>query len=210
MEQRGGTQTSYDRVAGEYVRLIYGELSHKPLDRELLDRFAGRVRDLGQVLEIGCGPGHVARYLSERGVQITGLDLSPGMVEQARRLNPAIDFVQGDMRSLPAADGALAGIVAFYSIIHIPRAEVTAVLRELRRALRPGGLLFMAFHIGKDTTHLDELWGHEVDVDFVFFEPEEMSGHLSQAGFTLGEAIVREPYPDVEHPSRRAYLFATA
>ena len=114
-------QNSYDRVAAEYVQRISGELEHKPLDRQLLDRFAARVQGLGPVCDLGCGPGHVARYLHERGVPVIGIDLSPVMVEQARRLNPGIEFRQGNMLSLDVEDGAWGGIVAFYSIIHLPR-----------------------------------------------------------------------------------------
>ena len=134
-------QTSYDRVAGQYVERIFDELAHKPLDRALLDRFAADVKELGPACDLGCGPGQVARYLHSRGVNVTGIDLSPGMVEQARQLNPGIEFRQGNMLSLNFDDESLGGIAAFYSIIHIPREEVTDVLRELKRVLRPGGRL---------------------------------------------------------------------
>jgi SAM-dependent methyltransferase len=201
-------QASYDRIADEYVARIFKELDHKPLDRQLLDRFAGEVQAIGLACDIGCGPGHVARYLHERGVRVIGVDLSPVMVESARKLNPGIDFTQGDMRSLHFDDGALAGIAAFYSIIHIPRTEVVAALVELKRVLRAGGLLLLAFHIGDEVLHLDELWGRQVSVDFIFFRPEEMTAFLGAAGFEVVEVIEREPYPGVEHQSRRAYIFA--
>ena len=93
-------QTSYDRVAEEYVKRIFDELEHKPLDRQLLDRLAERVRGLGPVCDLGCGPGHVARYLRDREVDVFGIDLSPGMVRQARRLSPEIEFTQGNMLAL--------------------------------------------------------------------------------------------------------------
>ena len=96
------TQTSYDRIADEYTRRIFDELQHKPLDRQLLDRFANEVRELGPVCDLGCGPGHVARYLHDQGVQVSGLDLSAEMVTHARRLTPEIAFEQGDMRGLAA------------------------------------------------------------------------------------------------------------
>lgn len=201
-------EAGYDLIADEYIARIYGELEHKPLDRELLDRFAVKVSVLGPARDLGCGPGHVARYLHEGGLQVIGVDLSPVMVESARRSNPGIEFTRGDMRSLDIEDAALGGIVAFYSIIHIPRPEVVAALGEMKRVLRPGGSLLLAFHIGDDVLHLDELWGRRVSVDFIFFRPEEMTGFLTAAGFQVVEVIEREPYPGVEHPSRRAYLFA--
>jgi SAM-dependent methyltransferase len=202
------TQTSYDRVADEYVRRIFDELQHKPLDRQLLDRFAARVRDVGLVCDMGCGPGHIARYLHEQGVQVCGVDLSGEIVERARRLTPGIEFRQGDMMALAAPDRAWAGIVAFYSIIHIPRADLAQALDELRRVLRPRGLLLLSFHIGDDTIHLDEWWGHKVCIDFFFFRSAEIAGYLTSAGFEIEEIIERDPYPHVEHQSRRAYIFA--
>lgn len=199
-------QSSYDRVAADYVARISGELAHKPLDRQLLDTFAAQVRVLGPACDLGCGPGHVTRYLQERGVTITGFDLSPSMVESARRLNPTIEFSQGDLRALPFADGELGSIVAFYSLIHFPRADVVAALVEMKRVLRPGGLLLLAFHLGEDVLHLDEWWGRPVSIDFVFFRLDEMTNFLAQAGLVVAESIEREPYPNVEHPSRRCYL----
>lgn len=208
VQNRNDCQTGYDRVAEEYVRRIFDELQHKPLDRQLLDRFAASVREVGPACDMGCGPGHVARYLREHGVDVSGVDLSPAMVEQARRLNPGVEFRQGDMRSLDAADGAWAGIAAFYSIIHIPRAELVRALGELWRVLRPGGQLLLAFHIGDETKHLDEWWGHPVCVDFFSFRPAEVAACLGAAGFEIEEMIEREPYPEVEHQSRRSYIFA--
>jgi SAM-dependent methyltransferase len=203
-------QATYDRVAEEYARRIHDELRHKPLDRQLLDRFADAALGRGRVCDMGCGPGHVARYLRDRGLDVMGIDLSPGMVERARRLNEGITFEQGDMARLAVPDGAWAAMVAFYSIIHVPKGEVVPTLRELRRVLRSGGPLLLAFHVGTETLHLDEWWGHRVSADFHFHEPDEMASSLREAGFRVDEVTVREPYPDVEHQSRRAYMWATA
>ena len=200
---------SYDQVAEEYVARISDELEHKPFDRELLDRFAADVSDLGPVCDIGCGPGHVAYYLYNRGVNVLGIDLSQSMVEQARRLYPAIEFQQGDMSSLNVDDEVWGGIVAFYSIIHIPREDVIRVLREFKRVLRPGGLLFLSFHQGQEIIHLDEWWGKQVSLDFIFFERSEMEAYLRAAGFAIEYSLERPPYAeDVETQTRRAYIFA--
>ncbi len=199
---------SYNQVADEYVARIYDELQHKPRDRQLLDRFADSVREIGPVCDMGCGPGQVARYLYQHGVQVCGLDLSLEMVVRARRLNPGIDFQQGDMLALDVEDETWAAITAFYSIIHIPRRDVARALRELRRVLQPGGLLLLTFHIGDEVKHLEEWWGYKVSVDFLFFRSDEMDGYLKSAGFEVEEIIERDPYPNVEHQSRRAYIFA--
>jgi ubiquinone/menaquinone biosynthesis C-methylase UbiE len=203
------TQSSYDAVAEEYARRIYDELKDKPLDRDLLKRFAERTAGKGRVCDLGCGPGQVARFLHDLGVDASGLDLSPGMVDMAQRLNPGMTFQQGDMRALPFDNDSLAGLTAFYSIIHIPREDVTTVLRELRRVLQSGGLLLLAFHKGDQVVHLDEWWEKPVSVDFTFFLPDEMSGYLRTAGFVVDEVIERDPYPEVEHQSQRVYIFAS-
>jgi len=144
---------SYDRLAEEYTRRIADELQHKPLDRELLDRFAKETRGRGDVCDMGCGPGHVARYLRDAGASVFGLDLSPGMLEQARKLNPDISFREGNMLALDIPDGTLAGVTAFYAIVNIPRKSVPLVLSEIRRVLQSSGLLLLAFHTGNEVLH---------------------------------------------------------
>ncbi|WP_437816493.1 class I SAM-dependent methyltransferase [Sorangium sp. So ce1078] len=198
---------SYDRVAKAYVETFFHELERKPFDRELLDRFAREVGGRGPVCDMGCGPGQVAAYLASRGVEALGVDLSPEMVAHAERLSPGIPFRQGDMLSLDVADGAWAGIAAFYSIIHVGRQNAVRALRELRRALRGGGLLLLGFHGGHEVIHLDSWWEQPVSVDFTFFEPDEMEEYLRTAGFDVEEKLERPPY-EFEHPSRRVYILA--
>src|ERR1700751_1653270 len=101
-------QSSYDRIAEEYANRISGELDHKPLDRMLLDEFAARVKGAGRVCDLGCGPGHVGRYLRDRGVDVFGIDLSPGMLEQPPKRNPAMESRQGNLWALDAEDRAWA------------------------------------------------------------------------------------------------------
>ena len=204
-----GVRESYDRVAGEYAARIAGELAGKPFDRALLDRFAELVRPLGPVCDLGCGPGHVAAYLHERGVDVFGLDLSPEMVAQARRLNPSLRFERGSMLALELAAGQLGGIVAFYSIVNVPRASQPAAFAEMYRVLKPGGSLLVAFHVGDEDRHLDEWWDQSVSIDFYFYRTDEIMARLTEAGFVVEERLEREPYPEVEHPSRRAYLLAS-
>lgn len=202
-------QTGYDLIADEYVRHIYDELQHKPFDRRLLDRLVASVAGNGLVCDIGTGPGHVARYLHERGANVCGIDLAPEMVERARRLNPGIEFQQGNMFALEIADGTFAGITAFYALVNIPRVEVGRALRELHRVLKPAGRLLLAFHVGDDVLHREEMWDVKVSLDFYFFRSDEMTGYLKSADFEIEEIIERDPYPEaVEHQSRRSYIFA--
>lgn len=201
---------SYDRVAEDYAEQFRGEMEKKPFDRKMLDWLIEKVGDRGVICDMGCGPGQIARYLHERGAKVCGVDLSPTMVERALALNPHIPFQQGDMMALTeVADNSYGGIAAFYSIVHIPRQAMIQALQELKRVLRPGGILLLTFHLGQEIIHRDEWWGKAVSLDFIFFEREEMKDYLLTTGFELQEVIERDPYgEDVEHQSRRAYIFA--
>jgi SAM-dependent methyltransferase len=199
---------SYDAVADEYMRRIAGELAHKPFDRELLDSFAVSVAGRGRVCDVGCGPGHVAGYLHERGVDVFGLDLSPRMVENARQLNPTIDFVVGDVLALAEPDASWAGAVAFYSLIHLAPTAVGLALVELARVLRAEAPLLVAFHRGDEMHHIDEWWELPVSLDGYFYRPEWFSEQLSQAGFLVNRLVVRPPYVEHEVETERAYVLA--
>jgi len=209
MEQTSAfIRACYDAVAREYADRFAGELAHKPLDRELLGRFAAAVRGRGQVYDLGCGPGQTTAFLHACGVQVRGLDLSTDLLKEAQQRHPGVEFEPGDMLALPCADASLAGVVAFYAIVHLPLAELRRALAEMHRVLRPAGRLLVAFHVGEGSIHVEEFLGHSVTLDFLFFSPQGVADELVRAGFGAVEAIERDPYPGVEYPSRRAYLFA--
>jgi SAM-dependent methyltransferase len=200
---------SYDHLSDEYARHLFDELRNKPLDRQLLDRFASATAGRGKVADMGCGPGQIARHLHDAGVEVFGLDLSPRMVEQARQLNPAISFQEGNLMALSLEDNSLVGIVAFYAIVNIPEESLPKVFQEIERVLQPGGLLLLAFHIGDEVVPVKELWGRSIAMDFFLFQPSAIRQSLEAARLKVEEIIEREPYaPDVEHQSRRAYFFA--
>ncbi len=202
-------RTSYDRLAEEYARRIFNELQYKPLDRELLNHFAASVAGRGKVCDMGCGPGHVARYLRDAGTPVFGLDLSPRMLEQARQLNSDISFGEGNMMALNLQDGTLAGITAFYAIVNIPEESLPLVFREMERVLQPGGLLLLAFHAGDQVLHEDEVWGLPISMDFALFQPSAIRNYIEAAGLAIEDIVERGPYaPEVEYQSRRAYIFA--
>ena len=198
----------YDLVAREYAETFAGEHEKKPMDREILHRFAKEVGSRGPVWDFGCGPGHTTRYLKDLGVEITGLDVSDRMLDQARAMNPEIGFRKGDMIGLDFDDDSIAAIVAFYSIVHFTEEQVGTAFREIYRVLRPDGRFLFTYHIGEETIHVDEFLGKPVDMDFMFFQTDFITRSLEKSGFQKIEVIEREPYPNVEFPSRRAYAFA--
>lgn len=199
---------SYNRVAEGYAEQFFDELDRKPFDRDLLDRYADTVGGHGRVCDLGCGPGHVARYLQARGVEVLGVDISPRMVDVARRLNPGIPFDVGDMLALGMPDSSLAGVVAFYSIIHLARSVVPRALDEMMRVLRPGGVALISVHGGEGELHADEFLGQTVSIDASLFQPAEMKTLLESAGFRVEEVLSREPY-EFEFQSQRVYIRAS-
>lgn len=211
MQSREQIQTSYDSVASQYALHLFNELEGKPIDRELLDDFAERVRGKGMVCDVGCGPGQIASYLWGRGLtEVCGLDLAPAMVETARSLNPEMTFMQGDLTALGVPDETWAGITAFYAIVNFAKSQLPTVFAELRRALQTGGLLLLAFHRGRELKHVDEMWGVNLSLDFQFFETDEITALLRKARFAIENVVERAPYPEFEYPSHRTYILARA
>lgn len=207
-QQPWAIEATYDRVAQPYAAALFDELSRKPFDRQLLDDFAARVRRPGTVCDLGCGPGQIAQYLKDRGVTVCGLDLSAAMVAQATRLNPDILFYKGDMRTLNFPSASFVGIAAFYSIIHLHRHEVSAVLQELHRVLQPDALLLLAFYGGEGEIHADRWFNQVVSTGATRFTANEMTGYLLEAGFQVDQTIERGPY-DFEYQEHRVYILGS-
>jgi ubiquinone/menaquinone biosynthesis C-methylase UbiE len=198
---------SYDAVAQEYARRLGNELAGKPLDRALLAVLIEQTDPGAPIADLGCGPGHVAAWLADHDIPVVGIDLSVQMVEIGRRDHPQVEFREGDLVSLPAADGEFGSVAALYSIIHLEPSEVRLAFNEIRRALRPFGLLLVAFHVGSEVRHLSDWWGYEVDVDFRFYEPNGVIELLEGAGFAVEARLERTSYPE-EVDTRRAYVLA--
>jgi SAM-dependent methyltransferase len=202
------TRAAYDTVAVDYAERFSGELAAKPLDRALLAAFAELVHaaGAGPVADVGCGPGHVTAHLHSLGLTAFGVDLSPAMVGLARQAHPGLRFDEGSMTALDLADGALGGIVALYSIIHLPPQQLPEAFAEFRRVLAPGGHLLIAFQAGDECLHLTEAFGRPVSLDAYRWSPDHVAGLLSQAGLAVTARLLREP--EQAEKVQRAYLMA--
>ena len=214
-DRMAATRASYDAVASGYAEAMTDELRHKPLDRALLAVFAEQVvlvgRGQGRVWDVGCGPGHVTAFLAGLGLDAAGIDLSDGMVAQARARHPGLEFRCGSMTALPSGDGEWDGLVSFYSLIHmIDDADLRAALAEYRRVLADQGLLLLAVHAGQEVRHSTEWFGAAVDVSFRFFDPDWLAAELGRAGFAVEALARRQPYPGAEVATERAYFLARA
>jgi len=202
-------ESLYDSIAKEWAEAFDGEHEKKPKDREILRRFSQEIGDRRPVWDFGCGPGNTTGYLRNLGIEISGLDLSEKILEQARTRHPGIPFRKGNILELEFEDNSIAGITAFYAIIHFTEEQVGMAFREIFRVLQPGGLYLVTYHVGGGSIHLDEFLGRKVDIDVAFFTSDFISRCLKESGFEQIEIIEREPYPGVEYQSRRAYAFAT-
>jgi SAM-dependent methyltransferase len=208
-----GVQATYDAIARAYHDQLGNELAGKPLDRAILAAFTELTRD-GTIADVGCGPGHVTRFLAALNASVVGIDISPGMLAVAREHAPALPFAAGSMLQLPVADGALSGIIALYSIIHLAASDRARACREFARAVRPGGWLLAAFHVDSpdfaagQVNHLTMWFGKAVELDGFFIEPGDVVADVQAAGFTVTATTIRSADPDIEYPSRRCYLLA--
>jgi SAM-dependent methyltransferase len=206
-----GARAVYDAIAPQYARRFSDELDRKPLDRALLTT----VVDLaggGLIADVGCGPGHVTRFLADRHPDVIGIDLAPGMVALARQAHLGLRFAVGSMLALPVRSRTVAGVAALYSIIHLTADERVRAFDEFARVVRPGGWLLVAFHVESQDVQrgglhrLTTWFGRDVDLDGYFLDPDDVLAALHPAGFTSFARIDREPIADHEYPSRRCYL----
>ncbi|MFE9555868.1 class I SAM-dependent DNA methyltransferase [Streptomyces sp. NPDC006692] len=186
------TADAYDAVAVLYAELFRDAYAELPLDRAVLAAFADSVRaaGAGPVAELGCGPGHVTAHLRDLGLDVFGVDLSPVMIDLARRDYPDLRFEVGSMDALDLADGTLAGIASWYSVIHTPPHEIPAYIGEFARLLAPGGHLLLAFFEseGDPVTAFD----HKVTTAYRW-PIDDLAALAREAGFTEVGRMLREP-----------------
>lgn len=197
------TRSAYDALATQHLDQISTQVESKPFDRAMLAAFAELVRLAGggPVVDVGCGAGAVTAHLATLGLSVQGLDLSPVMLAHARSAYPDISFDEGALGDLDVADGALAGIVSWYSIVHTPREALPAVLAELVRALGPGGFLLLAFQVGDEpVVRTADVDGRSVELTFYRHSVAGVTSALRAAGLTVQMQMTREADPGETSP----------
>ena len=192
VKHRNETRAAYDGVVELYASMFADRLETQPFSRAMIGIFAESVRAAGnpRVADAGCGPGHLTALLHELGLDAFGLDLSPGMVEHARRAHPALRFDEAWMEALPIEDDALGGVLSHYSMIHTPPGELPALLAEQVRVLAPGGLLLVSFFAtdGPEPVRFD----HKVAPAYSW-PVDRFAGLLTEAGLDPFARLIHDP-----------------
>lgn len=200
-------RTSYDTVAASYADLVRDAVPAHQYLRAAAGMFAESVRAAGggPVADIGCGPGHVTAYLHTLGLDAFGVDLSPGMIAVARRDHPVLRFEVGSMTDLGLPDAAVAGVLSWQSLIHVPDDQVSVVFAQFHRVLRPGGPLQLLFHVGHGSTlKTDGYGGYPMNVHVHRRQPDQVASWLDSAGFDVDAEMVLSP----RETASQAFLFA--
>jgi SAM-dependent methyltransferase len=152
----------------------------------------------------------VTAHLNGLGLSVFGVDLSPRMVAVARQAHPGLRFDVCSMLALDLPDGVLGGVLAWYSIIHIPQERLPEVFAEFRRVLAPGGHVLLAFQAGDEPLHLTQALGHAISLDFHRRQPDRVAGLLGQAGLVVRARLLREPDDDGDFAERTQQTFLLA
>jgi ubiquinone/menaquinone biosynthesis C-methylase UbiE len=203
------TRAAYDTVAVDYERLLRGALAESPWDRAVLGAFAELVPagDEHPVADVGCGPGRITVHLDALGLDVRGLDLSSQMVDVARRTHPDLRFDVASVDDLGLADASLAGLVAWYSVIHSPPSRLPSVFAEMHRVLRRDGVLLLAFQVGSgQAVRHDQAYGHAVTYDSYRHSPDTVADLLQEAGMPVQVRTIRQP--EGHERTAQAYVVA--
>jgi SAM-dependent methyltransferase len=190
------TRAAYDAVATLYADLFRTVLDDAPLDRAVLAVFAEQVLAAGggPVADLGCGPGHVTAHLQKLGLSAFGVDVSPEMIALARRDFPDLRFEERSMAALDLGDGALGGVLAWYSLIHAAPEEVPGLLAEFHRVTAPGGHLLLGFFQADDGAPL-EPFDHKVTLAYRW-PMNDLAELAGEAGYTEVARLTRQPGPE--------------
>lgn len=149
----------------------------------LLGKWLTLLRNRASLADLGCGAGQDARYLTAAGHRVIGLDRARPLLRFSQSLRPSVPLLLADMRQLPFRGGSFDGMWAAASLVHVPKTETAAVLRELRRCLKPGGVLAATLTYGSNSRIREGGWmpGRY----FARWRKVELQRLLRRAGWTI-------------------------
>ena len=185
---------AYSSLSQQYIGLFDGTWQEHEDDTALVRRHLTGLP--GLVLDLGCGPGHWTAYLHSLGAVVTGVDMVPEFIAHARATHLDSSFRLGSMTELDVPDYSVAGILAWYSTIHLPPPELDRVLTEFRRLLAPSGVLVIGFFDSDDDV---AAFDHKV-ITAYRWPVDAFAEHLQAAGFV---EVQRRQHQVAERPDRK-------
>ncbi|WP_244304572.1 class I SAM-dependent methyltransferase [Leucobacter viscericola] len=192
---------AYANRASEYADVLGNMEATHVADREFVLRWARRCG--GPMIDAGCGPGHWTEFLRVAGNDVVGIDPVPEFLAEAALRYPDSVYRRAEMPNLGVAVNSLGGILAWYSLIHVPPAQMGEMLRDLASFLRPGAELALGFFEGASVEPFD----HAV-VTAYFWPVGELVGLLEDAGFEIVEVESRADPGSRPHGAISARLTA--
>lgn len=198
----------YNRTANEYAEQFLQELAHKPFDRNLLNRFSDMLPAGSLIYDFGCGSGQTTKYIhDQKRHTIIGLDFSENTIRLAKAHWGDIEFVVDDMLHSNRASTSADGILAFYAVVHFTYAEIAQALNEWWRLLKPNAIALFSFHAGEEAIEVVDFLGVSgAKAVWQLLDVDPILAIAEQAGFSVEEAVIRYPYREYEHESKRAYI----
>ncbi len=172
---------TYDKTADAYTQMYFDDASDHPY----FDPFIALLPENPIVLDVGCGPGNTSAYLLQKGCDVRGIDISDEMLKIARQKVPLGRFSHMDMRHLGYPDSTFDGILAAYSLIHIPSDQIVTTLQGFHRVLRDHGVMEIITQQGEPDRIVDDHLKVGEKMFFNFFTKERISRYLIDAGFTI-------------------------
>jgi ubiquinone/menaquinone biosynthesis C-methylase UbiE len=204
------TRAGYDAVASAYARVLPDTSFEAAIDLAMIDHFLARMPEGGSVIDAGCGAGRMLRFIHDhdRSLRLSGADLSPRMVAEAKRAAPFAELAEANLEALPFSDEEFDGVLAWYSIIHTPPHALSDVFAELRRVMRPGAALLLGYQSGTGMRVLKRPYGEDAELTSFLHNTAYVTGALTDLGFDIDSTLARAARP--QERQSQAFVLASA
>jgi len=196
VEIKEGVKNSYNLAAREYHNLFGNELEDHDYDKKLLDEFSNCFTADDRICEMGCGPSaQIGRYLFKKGLNVDCLDFSENNIENAKSIEPGINYHCKDMTDSGLPNECYSGIVCFYTLFHIPIQYQHEVINEFYRLLKPNGILLIVNHYGLFRKTITEIWNHkDMKLYANFSRKMQLKRILIKGKYKIEKLLLEETY----------------